>query len=373
MEITEQALADRYYQALLERSDDHVGVFFAAVTSTGVFCIATCRARKPKRQNVRFFSDAQSALHAGFRPCKVCRPTEHAYSPPALVLHALQWLRTHPQEKLSDAMLREQGLSPEALRRWFLRHHGLTFQAHQRQLRINTAVEQLKAGGSATRAAMDAGYDSLSGFGYTFKRIMGQAPSQHPPNLGIILLHRFTTPLGPMFVCATAAGVCLVEFVSRRMLETELRDLQRLLTARVVPGENAHTRQAVRELDEYFRGERRVFDVPLDTPGSPFQQRVWQALRAIPFGHTGSYGEQARVLGRPEAVRAVAAANGQNRVAIIVPCHRVIGRDGSLVGYGGGLARKQWLLEHEARGRRADGDGEHLAEPDVRRAPSPTI
>jgi AraC family transcriptional regulator, regulatory protein of adaptative response / methylated-DNA-[protein]-cysteine methyltransferase len=349
VEITDPVLADRYYQALLNRSEDHVGVFFAAVTSTGVFCVATCRARKPKRQNVRFFADAQGALQHGFRPCKVCRPTEHAYSPPPPVLQALQWLRTHPQEKLSDGLLREQGLSPTTLRRWFLRHHGLTFQAYQRQLRINTAVEQLKAGGSATQSALDAGYDSLSGFGYTFKRVTGQAPSQHPHRLSSILLHRFTTPLGPMFVCATANGVCLIEFVNRRMLETELRDLQRLLRARVVHGETPHTRQAVRELDEYFRGERRVFDVTLDTPGSSFQRSVWQALQAIPFGHTSSYSEQARALGRPDAVRAVAAANGQNRVSIIVPCHRVIGRDGSLVGYGGGLARKQWLLEHEAR------------------------
>ncbi|MFY7864169.1 bifunctional transcriptional activator/DNA repair enzyme AdaA [Roseateles sp.] len=359
MEITDAAVADRYYQALLDRAEDHVGVFFAAVTSTGVFCIASCRARKPKRQNVRFFSSSEGALQNGFRPCKVCRPTEHAYSPPATVLQALQWLRAHPQEKLGDGLLREQGLSPEVLRRWFLRHHGMTFQAYQRQLRINTAVEQLKAGGSATQSAMDAGYDSLSGFGYTFKRIMGAAPSSlQERSLGTILLHRFTTPLGPMFVCATDTGVCLIEFVSRRMLETEFRDLQRLLRARITPGENTHTRQAVRELDEYFRGERRVFEVALDTPGSAFQQSVWQALQAIPFGRTGSYGEQARALGRPEAVRAVAAANGQNRVSIIVPCHRVIGADGRLVGYGGGLARKQWLLEHEARWLQPEGGTE---------------
>jgi AraC family transcriptional regulator of adaptative response/methylated-DNA-[protein]-cysteine methyltransferase len=348
-EVSKPDLTDRYYQALVERSEEYVGVFFAAVTSTGVFCIATCRARKPKRENVRFFSDAQSALHNGFRPCKVCRPTEHAYSPPAAVLEALQLLRSHPQEKLSDGMLRERGLSPAALRRWFLRHYGMTFQAYQRQLRINTAVEQLKAGGSATQSALDAGYDSLSGFGYTFKRITGHAPSQHRPGQGRILLHRFTTVLGPMFVGATSAGVCLLEFVNRRMLETEMRDLQRLLNARIVPGENAHTRQAVRELDEYFRGQRRAFDLALDTPGTAFQQSVWLALRVIPYGHTSSYADQARALGRPEAVRAVAAANGQNRVSIVVPCHRVIGRDGRLVGYGGGLARKQWLLEHEAR------------------------
>jgi AraC family transcriptional regulator, regulatory protein of adaptative response / methylated-DNA-[protein]-cysteine methyltransferase len=352
-EVNDPALADRYYDALLDRSEEHVGVFFAAVTTTGVFCIATCRARKPKRQNVRFFTDAQGALQHGFRPCKVCRPTEHAYSPPPPVLHALQWLRTNPQNKLSDGLLREHGLSPETLRRWFLRHHGLTFQAYQRQVRINSAVEHLKAGGSATQSALHAGYESLSGFGYTYKRITGRAPSQHPRGLSSIQLHRFTTPLGPMFVCATASGVCLLEFVNRRMLETELRDLQRLLRARVVPGESPHTRQAVGELDEYFRGERRTFDVPLDMPGSALQQSVWQALQAIPFGQTSSDSELASALGRPDAVRAIGAANNRNRVSIIIPCHRVIGRDGRLIGYGGGMARKQWLLEHETRWQRA--------------------
>jgi len=348
MEITDTSTADRYYQALLDRAEDHVGVFFAAVTSTGVFCIATCRARKPKRQNVRFFSDSGGALESGFRPCKVCRPTEHAYTPPDAVRHALTWLRAHPQQKLSDGTMRELGLSPELVRRWFLRHHGMTFQAYQRQLRINTAVEQLRSGDNATQSALDSGYDSLSGFGYTFKRLVGTSPSRHE-GANTILLHRFTTPLGPMFVCATDAGVCLLEFVSRRGLETEFRDVQRLLRARIISGENTHVRQAVRELNEYFDGTRRQFDVPLHLPGSAFQQSVWQALREIPFGTTSTYGAQALSLGRPEAVRAVAGANGKNRVSIIVPCHRVIGRDGALVGYGGGLARKQWLLEHEAR------------------------
>lgn len=348
MEFTDAATTARYYRALLDRAEDHVGVFIAAVTSTGVFCLPTCRARKPKRENTRFYQAVDDALQAGFRPCKVCRPMEHAHSPPPEVLQALDWLRQHPQQRLSDALLREQGLSPEQLRRWFQRHHGLSFQAYQRMLRINGAIEQLRRGRSATDTALDAGYESLSGFGYTFKRLTGQAPSRSPM-YETLLLHRFTTPLGPMFVCASEQGVCLIEFVSRRMLEREFGDLQRLLKARILPGENAHTRQAVKELDEYFRGERQRFELALHMPGTAFQQSVWQALLDIPFGTTSSYAAQARRLGRPEAIRAIAAANGHNRISIVVPCHRVIGSDGSLLGYGGGLARKQWLLEHEAR------------------------
>ena len=166
-------------------------------------------------------------------------------------------------------------------------------------------------------------------------------------NTAPLSLHHFTTPLGSMYVCASERGVCLLEFADRRTLETEFKAIQRLLKAPMQVGENAYTRQAEREIGEYFAGTRRVFDVPLDTPGSAFQQAVWRVLHTIPYGHTASYSEQAARLGKPQAVRAVANANGANRVSIIIPCHRVISKNGTLTGYGGGLARKQWLLEHE--------------------------
>ena len=346
MNITDEKQIDAYYRALLDRAADHVGVFYVGVKTTGVFCIATCRARKPKRENVLFYRTFKDALDAGFRPCKICRPTENAHAAPPDVAQALEWLRQHPGERLSDWQLKQQGISPERIRRWFQQHYGMTFQAYQRALRINTALQSLQQGQSATHAALHSGYDSLSGFGYTCKKLTGRAPTMTEKPL---LLHRFTTPLGPMFVCASERGVCLLEFVDRRMLETEFRDLQRLFNAPILAGENAHTRQAEREMGEYFAGSRFVFDVPLDTPGTAFRQAVWRILQTIPYGQTASYAEQAAKLGKPQAVRAVASANGANRVSIIIPCHRVIGKDGSLTGYAGGLARKQWLLEHEHR------------------------
>lgn len=344
MLVTEARLADRYYRALLERAPEYAGIFFVGVRTTGVFCIATCRARKPKRENVEFYTDFRSALAAGFRPCKICRPTENAQGAPEPVRQALDWLRRQPEGRLSDAQLRQAGLSPEGVRRWFVRHYGMTFQAFQRMVRINTALQALRHGRSATEAAFDSGYGSLSGFGYACKKATGSAPSEQPQP---ILMHRFTTPLGPMFVCASERGVCLLEFVDRRMLETELGDLQRLLGARILAGENVHTRQAEQEMGEYFAGVRRQFSVALDTPGSDFERAAWQALLAVPYGQTASYSQQAEVLGRPQAVRAVARATGANRVAVIVPCHRIVGSNGALTGYGGGLARKAWLLAHE--------------------------
>ena len=346
MKVLDNDLCDTWYQALLARASEYTGVFFVGVKTTGVFCISVCRARKPKRENVEFYNDVKSALDAGFRPCKVCRPTENAHSAPPLIEHALELLRAKPKARLSDGDLRQHGISPERVRRWFLQHHGITFHAFQRMQRVNIALQELKGGRAATDVAFDNGYESLSGFGYTFKRLTGAAPTQPAQ---AIVIQRFTTTLGPMFVCATERGVCLLEFTDRRMLETELRDLQRLLKARIVAGENAHTRQAVKEITEYFSGTRQQFGLALDAPGSDFQRTVWQGLCAVPSGETSHYQALAEQMGKPDAVRAVAAANGANRIAIVIPCHRIIGKQGAMTGYGGGIARKAWLIEHERK------------------------
>ncbi|QMT39595.1 methylated-DNA--[protein]-cysteine S-methyltransferase [Neisseria shayeganii] len=172
----------------------------------------------------------------------------------------------------------------------------------------------------------------------------------------MIYTHCFHSPLGDMIACATEQGLCLLEFVGSKRIEREQQDLQRLLKQRLMAGKNRHLEQAEAELREYFAGERRQFNVPLHTPSTPFQAIVWTALQQVQYGETISYQEQAERIGKPSAVRAVANANGQNRVSIIIPCHRVIGADGSLTGYGGGLQRKQWLLEHEG-GKKPNSGG----------------
>jgi len=150
-----------------------------------------------------------------------------------------------------------------------------------------------------------------------------------------------------VFACASNKGICLLEFTDRRMLETEFRDLCKRLNAVILPGKNIHLDHVQSEILEYFSGKRKNFTVPLHTPGTAFQNTVWKLLREIPYGETRSYKQQAITLGNPKAIRAVASANGHNRVGIIIPCHRVIGSDGSLTGYGGGLHRKRWLLDFE--------------------------
>ena len=168
-----------------------------------------------------------------------------------------------------------------------------------------------------------------------------------------LLTHRLSTPLGDMLACASNTGLCLLEFAEtpadELRLQKALADLHRLLGATPTPGSNAPLRQVQQQLQEYFNGTRRNFSVALHMSGTAFQQRVWNGLLRIPYGQTVSYQEEAQAIHQPAAVRAVANANGANRMSIIIPCHRVIGKNGQLVGYGGGLARKQWLLQHEQR------------------------
>ena len=173
---------------------------------------------------------------------------------------------------------------------------------------------------------------------------MNMAIPSSPP---FLCAHTFETPLGPMQACASLQGLCLLEFTDTARLDHERQDLCRLLRTRIEPGQNTHTMQAEQEIAEYFAGSRQHFDVTLHAPGTAFQQGVWSILQRIPYGRTISYQHEAKALGNPRAIRAVATANGANRISIIIPCHRVIGKDGGLVGYGGGLSRKQWLIAHE--------------------------
>ena len=165
----------------------------------------------------------------------------------------------------------------------------------------------------------------------------------------MIKLTKINTPLGEMIAGATDEGVCLLEFSDRRMLPTEYKDLMKLLKTGLEEGENEHLRYLQKQLQEYFEGSRKEFSIKLVTPGTAFQQVVWKELMNIPYGTTRSYMEQSAALGKPGAIRAVANANGMNRISIVIPCHRVIGSDGHLTGYGGGLRRKRWLLDHEKK------------------------
>ncbi|MGE5398816.1 MAG: bifunctional transcriptional activator/DNA repair enzyme AdaA, partial [Ignavibacteriales bacterium] len=339
---------DQKYNAVVNRDSSFEGIFVTAVKTTKIFCRPTCRAKKPKPENVLFFDSPREAMMNGFRPCKLCSPLALPGETPEAIRNLLQELHEKPYVRIKDSDLISRGVEPSQVRRWFKKNHRLTFQSYQRMLRINNAYQNIAGGEMVTEAAFGSGFNSLSGFNTRFQSVFGEAPS-HTVGKSIINMIRIPTPLGPMFACATDNGICMLEFTDRRMLETEFRDLRRYLNAEILPGENEHLVLLQKELDEYFNGTRKEFTVRLDAPGTPFQKAVWECLLKIPYGETRSYKMQAILLGRPLAVRAVASANGCNRISIVIPCHRVIGENGDLTGYGGGLVRKKWLLEHEKK------------------------
>jgi AraC family transcriptional regulator of adaptative response/methylated-DNA-[protein]-cysteine methyltransferase len=270
---------------------------------------------------VDFFPAARDALMAGYRPCLRCRPLEPAGTAPPWVADLLADIENDPGQRWTAEELRRRGLHPDRVRRWFQQHHGMTFHAYNRARRLGLALGRIRHGSDVTTSAFDHGFESLSGFNDAFRRLFGTSPGR-AGSTSVVTMTRYLSPLGPMLVGATDEAVCLLEFVDRRMLQVD-------------------------ELEAYFAGDVRRFTMPVSKPGTDFQAAVWDRLLEIPYGATVSYGDVARDLGRASAVRAVARAVGDNRIAIVIPCHRVVGADGRLTGYGGGLWRKQKLLDHE--------------------------
>ncbi len=337
---------DKYYEALVNKDSTFEGIFICGVKTTGIFCRPTCHARKPKRENVEFFEDVRSALRAGYRPCKVCHPMESYGVFPDWLEPIMERVLNTPGIRLKDYEIRQMDIDPNRLRRWFKKHYSMTFQEYLRLLRLGEAIGQIKLGQSVSGSAFDSGYESLSGFTDGVKKNFGDSPSKIADKQ-LIVLNRLHTPLGPMVAGATPEGICLLEFVDRRMLETQLKRLKKYLKADIVPGRSPYFEPLQVQLNEYFSGTRKNFDIPLVLPGTEFQKQVWEELQSIPYGDVRTYKEQADHIGNPGAIRAVGKANGDNRIGIIIPCHRVIGSDGSLVGYGGGLERKEYLLKLE--------------------------
>lgn len=333
-------------QLAYERKDSsYDGVFFLAVRTTGIFCRPSCPARKPLARNVDYFSNARDALFAGYRPCKRCRPLDTDGRPPEWVSRAMALVRDS-ETRVKDVDLQRSGIDPFRIRRYFQQHYGMTFQTYCRAQRMGDALNQLRQGASLDDIALGNGYESHSGFRDAFVRTFGRPPGTSH-DLDRIVVSWVESPMGPLVTAANDRGVCLLEFTDRRRLETQFNTLKKLFSSAIVPGENEHLSNLRKELQAYFEGRLQQFSVPLVYPGSPFQLRVWNELLRIPYGETCSYEQLARRIGCETGQRAVGHANGANRLAIVIPCHRVVNKDGKLGGYGGGLWRKQHLLDLE--------------------------
>ena len=334
------------YRAVVDHDPSFEGIFFVGVATTGIFCRPTCRVRTPKRENVEFFASTSEALHAGYRPCRRCQPLHEGRGAPPLVTQLLAAVEAEPTGRLRDIDLASRGIEPSTARRAFKRYCGMTFHAYHRARRMGLALAGVRQGKSMLDLQLDHGFESGSGFRVAFNRHVGAAPSR-ARDVECLYAQWFETPLGAMLALADDGGLALLEFVDRRGLEREIEAMQKKLKRPILPGAHAYLAQIGDELAAYFAGRELSFATPIALRGSAFQRTVWNALLSIPPGATRSYADIAATIGRGSAVRAVGRANGDNRLCLIVPCHRVIGADGALTGYGGGLWRKQWLLEHE--------------------------
>jgi AraC family transcriptional regulator, regulatory protein of adaptative response / methylated-DNA-[protein]-cysteine methyltransferase len=334
------------YRALVARDVAFDGRVYVGVASTGVFCRLTCPARKPKAENCEFFGSVAECVEAGYRPCLRCHPVAPSANSDPAVKVLLAELRERNGHRWTESDITALGFDPSTVRRAFRRQFGMTFLEMARMDRIRSGLGTLANGGRVIDAQLEAGFDSPSAFRSAMAKLLGQPPSAFK-NGGLLRIDWLETPLGPMVVVADKQAIHLFEFVDRKALPRELKALYARCKGSIGLGRSPAIDLLERELTEYFHGRCAEFSVPLALHGSEFAKSVWQRLRTIPVGKTRSYSDVARDIGRPSAIRAVARANGANRIAIVVPCHRVIGTDGSLTGYGGGLWRKQKLIEIE--------------------------
>lgn len=340
------------YAALLARDHRFDGQVFVCVSSTGVFCRLTCPARKPRPENCTFFATVGECIAAGYRACKRCHPVQAAAHGGPTIAALLQALDEHPDLRWSEDHVAKLGYDPSTVRRSFRRQFGMTFLEMARLRRLREGFQTLASGGKVITAQHEASFDSASAFRAAFARLLGCAPADLRANR-LLRATWIPTPLGDMIAVSSRSHLHLLEFVDRKGLPAELARLRAASKEEIGVGSLPPSEQAATELAEYFAARSDRFLTPLALSGSAFTQLVWDALRTIPVGETRSYSDIARQVGRPAAVRAVARANGANQIALMIPCHRVIGADGSLTGYGGGLWRKQRLIEIERQLRQA--------------------
>lgn len=336
------------YQALVERDVSYDGRAYVCVTSTGVFCRLSCPARKPRAENCLFFASAQECSERGYRPCKRCKPLVSSVGSEPTVDALLAALEADPSRRWREADLQDMGFDPSTVRRAFKRQFGMTFLEMSRQRRLRDGFQAIEGGGKVIDAQIRAGFESSSAFRSAFARLLGIAPGKLSPK-ALLYADWIPTQLGDMVAICDSTKVHLLEFIDRKALPTELAKLYKWSGSKIGVGKTKPSRQVAAELLDFFEGRCSSFRTPIVEHGSGFTKSVWKALRRIPVGETRSYSEIAKAIGRPSAVRAVARANASNQIAVLIPCHRVIGADGSLVGYGGGLWRKQKLLEIERR------------------------
>jgi AraC family transcriptional regulator of adaptative response/methylated-DNA-[protein]-cysteine methyltransferase len=341
---------DARWRAVLDRDRAADGRFVFAVRTTGVFCRPSCPARRPRRDNVAFFASPAEAAAGGFRPCRRCRPDERAAAGPAWLARLCRLIDESEAPPTLGRLAALAGVGPDSLRREFRRALGVSPRQYAEARRTARLKQELRKGTSVTEAMYDAGYGSSSRLYERSTKELGMTPGKYLRRAeGLdISFAMLPSPLGRVLVAATGRGVCFVGLgESDARLEIALRE--EFAAARTIRRDDAELGSWARGIVTSLAGRSGDPAVPLDIRATAFQRSVWDELRRIPRGETRSYAEVARAIGRPRAVRAVARACATNPVAVVVPCHRVVGSDGALTGYRWGLERKRALLEREGR------------------------
>ncbi len=342
-----KAQDDKRWQAVLDRS---ARPFFYAVTTTGIYCRPDCASRKPKRENVRFFTTTEEAQEAGFRPCKRCEPDglgEHL----SLITKLCRLIEAEggpiPRQKLSEAAC----ISESQLVRIFKDTLGLTPNQYGEEVRRERLREALPQGESVTRTAQNTGYNSSGHFYKDAEKALAMTPQDFQNGAPEQRIRYAVVPcsLGHMIVAANPKGICHLQ------MDDDPKELKDRLFERFskadIQEEDDQLKSWIDEILQALEGPKKLDHLPLDLQGTVFQKTVWHALQQIPPGQTKSYGQLAADLGNPKATRAVARACATNEVSVIVPCHRVIGKNGKLTGFRWGIERKRRLLEAEATPR----------------------
>ena len=335
------------YAALVNRDSTYEGIFYAGIRTTGIFCRPTCPAKKPRLENVEFFPSVQAAASAGYRPCFRCRPLDTVQKPP-LVTRLLSLLENCDGQMLANADLKKMGIDPSTASRQFKQTFGMSFQQFQHGYQMGKAADQISQGEKVIMTQISQGYSSPSGFWAAFRKVMGESPMR-ASKVKTLFASWMETPLGPMLYVVDNQGLYYLNFVDHNGLEQDILALRRKTGSVVVPGEHPMLQTVEKQIKEYFSAASFDFSVPLLMSGSPFEKSVWSLLKSIPPGDTLSYQQVAERINQPDACRAVGNANGRNKLLLVIPCHRVVRADGTLGGYGGGVWRKRWLLEHERK------------------------
>jgi AraC family transcriptional regulator of adaptative response/methylated-DNA-[protein]-cysteine methyltransferase len=337
---------DTAWAAFMRRDRGWDGRVIGAVKTMGIYCKPSCPARRPKREHVEFFASGEEARAAGYRACLRCRPDEVGRDREAIA-KAVRLIERADEAPALAALAAAVGYAPHHFQRIFKRDLGVSPAEYARALRKQRAETALKQNGRVTDAIYDAGYSAPSGFYSDAKERLGMTPSawRSGGRGHTIRWTSFDSPLGTMLIAATEKGICRLTF------DDSEASLRRLFPNATIVKDDGGLRALVEGALAAIERPAAAPDLPIDVAGTAFQEAVWRELRRIPLGETRSYAEIAAAIGQPKAVRAVGTANGDNHVAVLIPCHRVIRSDGSLGGYAGGLDRKRKLLA--AEGHRA--------------------